>query len=114
MKSVKRLSLIWERGCGAQDRVLADCPPEERVVAFHTKKDGRGWSHCSAETMLSMCSKNNGLYEVLSVYPKKVYFDVDFTSPPDDFEQKTSAVAGWRHQSAEVTALQEIFWTEQV
>ena len=35
-------------------------------------------------------------------------------SPPDDFEQKTSTVAGWRHQSAEVTALQEIFWTEQV
>lgn len=81
------MSLNWERGIGAQDRVLADCPPEHRVIAFHTKKDGRGWSHCSVDTLLSMCSKNNGLYEVLHVYPKKVYFDVDFKTPPDDFDQ---------------------------
>lgn len=81
------MSLTWERGKGAQDKVIADCPPEERVIAFHTKKDGRGWSHCSTDTLLSLCSKNNGLHEVLNVYPKKVYFDVDFKNPPEHFDQ---------------------------
>ena len=87
MQPVKRMSLVWERGKGSQDKVMAVCPPDERVIAFHTKKDGRGWSHCSPDTLLTLCSKNNGLYEVLTVYPKKVYFDVDFKDPSDGFNQ---------------------------
>ena len=36
-----------------------------------------------------MIQSNRGLYEVLESYPKKLYFDVDFEDPPDDFCQES-------------------------
>ena len=54
---------------------------------------------------------NEDLTGLISVLCKKLNW---IEENADDFEQKTSTVAGWRHHSAVVTALQEIFWTEQV
>ena len=81
------LKKVWYRGTGAQKKVIELLKDDEVVVAFHTKKLGRGWTNICSNNLLKLINKNRGLYEVLVTYPKKVYFDIDFETPPEDFNQ---------------------------
>ena len=88
MESINYLKYDWERGTGAQDRALKNKTETNRCLAFHLNKHGRGWT-CAEECDLpGMIKKNRGLYEVLSSYPKKVYFDIDFHDPNEDFDEE--------------------------
>lgn len=87
MDGVLYLGNIWYRGKGAQEKVKSIKKVDEVIVAFHTKKLGRGWTNMKCEKLLKLIQKNRGLYEVLTQYPKKVYFDIDFENPPDNFNQ---------------------------
>ena len=81
------LGSIWYRGKGGQEKAISIAKDNEIVVAFHTKKLGRGFTAMDSSKLLKLIHKNRGLYEVLTTYPKKVYFDIDFKSPPEDFNQ---------------------------
>jgi len=87
MDGVLYLKKVWYRGYGAQKKVIELLKEDEVVVAFHTKKLGRGWTNICSNSLLKLINKNRGLYEVLVTYPKKVYFDIDFETPPEDFNQ---------------------------
>ena len=43
------------------------------------------WSDISPEELLRICNKDNGIYEVLSHFPQKVYFDIDCKTPTTAF-----------------------------
>ncbi len=87
MDGVLYLKNIWYRGNGAQNKVIEQLKDDEVVVAFTTKKMGRGWTSMNPNILLKHINKNRGLYEVLVKYPKKVYFDIDFNNPAEDFNQ---------------------------
>lgn len=62
---------------GAMASAIADCPDSHIVIHSQTQKHGRIWGHASPTDVLKMIEKNNGIYEVITKYPHKVYFDVD-------------------------------------
>ncbi len=71
-----------------QKKAIEHREQNEVVVAFHTKKLGRGFTSMSPNHLLKIINKNRGLYELLAIYPKKVYFDIDFENPSEDFNQQ--------------------------
>ena len=62
---------------GAQTIAIKDCPDTHIMVHSQTKKLGRIWGHTDPEKLLTMIENNNGIYEVITKFPHKVYFDVD-------------------------------------
>ena len=88
MNTINYLKYDWERGAGAQDRALKNKTETNRCLAFHLNKHGRGWTCAEESDLPGMIKKNRGLYEVLSSYPKKVYFDIDFHDPTEDFDEE--------------------------
>ena len=51
--------------------------PEEIVLKSWTKKYGSMWGSTDIHTMDKLTKSNKGLYEVLTTYPQKIYFDID-------------------------------------
>lgn len=47
------------------------------VIHSDTQKNGRAWGYTTPLKMLELIKKNKGLYEVVTDYPYKVYFDID-------------------------------------
>ena len=43
------------------------------------------WASATPEELLKVCNKDNGIYEVLSHFPQKVYFDIDCKIKTTDF-----------------------------
>lgn len=72
---------------GAMVAAINDCPAEHIVVHTQNKRTGRTWGHMNSDNLLKALEKNNGIYEVLSKFPYKVYFDIDKKNTidnPDD------------------------------
>jgi hypothetical protein len=69
---------ITDQG-GAMQRAIDDAnkQPGMLVIHSHTQKYGRAWGYTDADQFVRLMGENRGLYEVLSGYPKKMYFDVD-------------------------------------
>jgi hypothetical protein len=71
---------------GALYEVLKIKTPDSVVVHLHNKEKGRLWSYMDKKDLLELVIKKNyGLYEVISSYPHKVYFDID--CEPKDLEK---------------------------
>ena len=51
--------------------------PDEIVLKFWTKKYGSMWGSTNINNMDKLIKSNKGLYEVLTTYPQKIYFDID-------------------------------------
>ena len=62
---------------GAMAEAIATCGKDEVVVVSTTNKYPRLYAHISPKQLLTLVEKNRGIYEILSHYPKKVYFDID-------------------------------------
>jgi hypothetical protein len=62
---------------GAMAQAIASCGKDEIVVHSHTNKYPRLYAHISPKQMLKLMETNKGIFECLSHYPKKVYFDID-------------------------------------
>jgi hypothetical protein len=62
---------------GAMGQAIEKCQPEQIVVHSQTKKHGRIWGSMTPNTLLKLLESNNGLYEVITKFPHKVYFDID-------------------------------------
>ena len=62
---------------GAMKQAINDCPADHRVVKSWTTKHGQMWSHMSPEALVKQIEKNHGIYEVITQFPHKLYFDID-------------------------------------
>jgi hypothetical protein len=61
---------------GAMKEAIKQKQPNEIIIHSQTKKNGRWWASTTPEYFLKQLSKNNGLYEVITEYPHKMYFDI--------------------------------------
>lgn len=71
---------------GALKKCIEKCPPNNIVFHINHPKNGRVWCFTTPDNLLQLLTKNNYIYEVLTQYPLKVYFDYDclaHTSLPD-------------------------------
>lgn len=62
---------------GAMAEAIKNCPVNNIVIHSQTKKNGRMWGYIEPTKFLALLEKNNGLYEVITQFPHKVYFDID-------------------------------------
>ena len=67
---------------GAQDKAISMASPTDVILNSHTTKLGRMWGFCQPSHLLKLLEKNHGLYEVITKFPHKVYFDIDEGSIP--------------------------------
>ena len=71
---------------GAQDKVIQFKMPHEIVLKSWTNKHGSAmWGSTAPDKLDKLVKSNKGLYEVLTTYPQKVYFDID-KDDHDDYE----------------------------
>ena len=80
-KTITTLKTNWlknntENG-GAFKIVLDSKPDNNIVVNMVTVKYGRMWADVDNDKLLKLVEKDNGIYEVITTYPHKVYFDID-------------------------------------
>lgn len=62
---------------GAMAEAIKHCPANNIVIHTQTKKNGRAWGYTEPTKFLALLEKNYGLYEVITQFPHKVYFDID-------------------------------------
>lgn len=74
---------------GALAQSIKECPEGNITIKHHSQKQGQAWGFTTPEKYLEMISKNNNLYEMITKYPFKVYFDVDVKDTNDLAKLKT-------------------------
>lgn len=87
VETITYLKQAWYKNTndegGAQNVAIENMLPNDICVLSHTQKNGRRWTSLSPEKLLNMLSKNYGLYEIITGYPHKLYFDVDWDLPEE-------------------------------
>jgi hypothetical protein len=86
-KLQQHLKINWLKNAsdkgGAMQMVIDSCTPGNKIVNIDHSRFGRMWSDIEPDTLLKLCTKNNNIYEVITSFPHKVYFDIDKASEPD-------------------------------
>jgi hypothetical protein len=86
-KTIKFLKIEWLKNAtengGALHETIKKCKPNHVVVHSHTQGKGRIWTQMTEQQLLDNINDNNGLYEVITQFPYKVYFDIDKEQKPD-------------------------------
>jgi len=90
VKEFKAWKITWhknddEQG-GSQDASIKKCKEDEIVVKSQTVKNGSLWASISPSQFLELIQTNKGLYEVITKFPHKVYFDIDKKGEYNDEE----------------------------
>jgi len=62
---------------GAMDMAIEKAPEDNVIIQSQTVKDGRMWGYTTPLRLLDLIKKNKGLYEVITSFPHKLYFDID-------------------------------------
>ena len=71
--------LFWRNGTagtGSQALAIKDKKDDE-ICIKSWMNNGQLWGCVKPEKLLKMLSNNKGLYEILTNYPYKVFFDID-------------------------------------
>jgi hypothetical protein len=87
VKSVKFLKLPFYKNDGpggAQAVAIKNCPDDCVVIHSQTVKMGRLWGYATPNQLLSLLSKNHGLYEMMTKYPQKMHLDIDKHDSPEN------------------------------
>ena len=50
---------------------------DEIIIHSQTQNKGRMWGSCQPKSLLTLLESNKGIYEVITSFPFKVYFDID-------------------------------------
>lgn len=82
---VKHLKINWLKNKknkdgkyeGAQDMVINSKGDSEICFLSYRKGEARMWTSGTPKQLLSVLDSNNGIYEIFSQYPYKVFFDID-------------------------------------
>jgi hypothetical protein len=81
IKNIKFLKLSFFKNTSTEGGALKEAikhkQPNEIIIHSQTKKNGRMWGSCLPKKLLKLLESNKGIYEVISSYPAKVYFDID-------------------------------------
>lgn len=78
---------------GAMAEAIKACSNDQIVIHSQTKKNGRLWGCVKPEYFLNLMEKNYGLYEVITKFPHKVYFDIDKKGVAEaDYLEKIKAI----------------------
>jgi hypothetical protein len=77
--TIKYKGYTFYKNSGSQDFVLKTTADDETTKLVHIKNKNQGliWGAVKKNDILRLIKKNIGLYEVISEYPCKVYFDID-------------------------------------
>ena len=62
---------------GAMKHAIKNLPEDNIVIHSQTVKNGRMWGYTTPTKLLTLIEKNKGLYEVITKFPHKLYFDID-------------------------------------
>ena len=62
---------------GAQRKCISIKSDNDIVIKTSTKKFGNLWSVIQPEQLIKLTAKDHGIYEVISSFPHKVFFDID-------------------------------------
>jgi hypothetical protein len=62
---------------GAMKEAITSLKNDEVVAHSQSKKNGRLWGCVSSEKLVNLITKNHGIYEVITHFPHKLYFDID-------------------------------------
>jgi hypothetical protein len=76
---------------GAQNMAMQYCGEGEVVVHSQTVKHGRMWGCATPEQLVALTASNHGVYEVLTKFPHKAYFDLDMEGDHEDYLEKAEA-----------------------
>ncbi len=86
-KTVKYLEIKWLKNItkdgGALHETIKKCKPNHVVVNAQPQGYGRLWTQMTEQQLLDSVQKNNAIYEVMTHFPYKVYFDIDKEQTPD-------------------------------
>lgn len=66
---------------GAMKHVISNCKDGNVIIHSQSKKHGRLWTSCAPDKVCDLIAKNHGIYEVISAFPHKLYFDIDNKTP---------------------------------
>jgi hypothetical protein len=81
VKEVKHLKCVFYKNIsaegGAMLQAINKANDTDVILHSQTTKLGRMWGYTNTTNFLKLLEKNNGLYEVITKFPHKVYFDID-------------------------------------
>ena len=64
-------------GTGAMAKAIENKQEGQITIHSQTQKFGRMWGNIQPNQLLKLLENNHGLYEVITSFPHKVYFDID-------------------------------------
>ena len=81
VKEFKAWKITWQKNDdsqgGSQNEAIRKCKEDEVIIKSQTIKNGSIWANVKPEQFLGLITTNKGLYEVITKFPHKVYFDID-------------------------------------
>ena len=81
IKQVTWLKNTWYKNVssegGAMKSAIDTCDAGNIIVHSQHRENGRLWGAMPPLNLLNLLNKNYGLYEVITAFPHKVYFDID-------------------------------------
>ena len=87
-KVIQHLKINWLKNTsdegGAMKMVIDSAPEGNIIINLVSKKHGRMWADVTPEELKKITTKDNGIYEVITAYPHKLYFDIDMNGEPND------------------------------
>ena len=62
---------------GAQAEAIKNASQSDICIASQTVKNGRMWGITTPQNILTLLEDNHGIYELITKFPHKIYFDID-------------------------------------
>ena len=81
---------ISDKG-GAMNCAIKNALKDDVIIHIQKQNKGRLWGSCQPKGLLKLLETNKGLYEVITSFPHKVYFDID-EKTVDNFDEWLSMV----------------------
>ena len=75
---------ISDKGGAMNEAIKESNPQTDIVILSDTQKNGRAWGYTQPLKLLELIKNNKGIYEVITKYPHKLYFDIDKTGDVKD------------------------------
>ncbi len=80
-KTVKVWKINWfknnDANGGSMKEAIKNALDGQIIVHSQTQKNGRLWTSILPDKFITLTLENKGLYEVITKFPHKVYFDID-------------------------------------
>lgn len=82
---------LAKENCKAQSEALKTLTAETVPIKMWNKRTGQNWGISTPDNLLDLCSKNNGIYELIFYsYPIKMFFDIDHLLAQDEAKDEAN------------------------